>query len=234
MDKGTLDRPVLIVEDDEKIMRLVRVYLEREGFAVIGVPDGLAALAAIRAQAPCLIVLDRMLPGLDGDAVLRRVREESETPVLIISARGSVADRVYGIDEGADDYLPKPFSPAELVSRVKAILRRVRRPLPERSLLRCADLVIELARREVRRADQPIALTGGEFRLLVALVEADGRVLTRDELLDALYRDHAADALDRTVDVYVRRLRTKLGDDPERPKYISTVRGAGYRALGVP
>jgi two-component system OmpR family response regulator len=222
--------PILVVEDDPKIVQLVRAYLEREGFPVVSASDGKAALAAFRAHAPRLIVLDRMLPDLDGDAVVRVVRGESEVPILILSARGSVADRVYGIDEGADDYLPKPFSPAELVARVKAILRRSRLPRSERRVLRCADLAIDLDRHEVRRGQEPIALTAAEFRLLEALVESEGRVLTRERLLEALYGETAVDALDRTVDVYVGRLRERLGDDPDDPRYIVTVRGAGYRA----
>ncbi len=232
MDKDA--RPVLVVDDDAKIAQLVRAYLEREGFAVVTAADGRAALAAFRELAPALIVLDVMLPEVDGVAVARTVRAESDVPILMLSARGTVADRVHGISEGADDYLPKPFSPAELVVRVKAILRRARggRARAERGALRCGDLIVDLDRHEVRRGDERIVLTAGEFRLFAALVDADRRVLTREALLDALYGEHAGDALERSIDVYVGRLREKLGDDPERPRYVATVRGVGYRGVG--
>ena len=221
--------PILVVDDDPKIVQLVRAYLEREGFDVVTAADGRAALDAIEAHHPRLIVLDLMLPVLDGLTVARQVREDSDVPILMLSARGSVADRVHGISEGADDYLPKPFSPAELAVRVKAILRRARAPA-SRSPLRIADLEIDRERYLARRGGEAITLTTAEFRLLVALAEADGRVLSRDTLLDALY-GAGADTLDRTVDVYVGRLREKLGDDPDRPRYIATVRGAGYRIV---
>jgi len=224
-------RPILVVEDDPKIAQLVRAYLEREGFGVASVRDGIAALAAVREHRPRLIVLDLMLPELDGLSVARRVREESDIPILMLSARGSVADRVHGIAEGADDYLAKPFSPAELVARVKAILRRATvRPM-SREKLRLDDLVIDRDRHEVVRDGQSVVLSTIEFRLLVALVEAEGRVLSRDALLDALYGSADGEPLDRTIDVYVRRLRDRLGDSPVRPRYVATVRGIGYRTL---
>ncbi len=224
--------PILVVDDDAKIVQLVRTYLEREGFAVITATDGPAALAAFRASRPRLLVLDVMLPALDGLAIMQRVREESTVPILILSARGATADRVLGINEGADDYVAKPFSPAELVSRVKAILRRVERPRehPRSEPLRFRDLMIDASRHEVRRGAELIELTSGELRLLLALVEADGRILTREALLDALYGGDEAEVMERTVDVYIRRLRDKLGDDADRPRYVATVRGSGYRA----
>jgi DNA-binding response OmpR family regulator len=222
--------PILVVDDDPKIAQLVRAYLEREGFVVASVGDGVAALAAVREHRPRLIVLDLMLPELDGLSVARRVREESNIPMLMLSARGSVAERVHGIAEGADDYLAKPFSPAELVVRVKAILRRSAAPIVQEAL-RLDDLVIDRKRHEVVRRGERLILSTVEFRLLVALVEADGRVLSREALLDALYGAAEGEALDRTIDVYVRRLRERLGDAPERPRYVATVRGIGYRAL---
>jgi DNA-binding response OmpR family regulator len=178
-----------------------------------------------------------MLPELDGLEVCRVVREESDVPIIMLSARSSVADRIQGISEGADDYLPKPFSPAELVARVKAILRRVPstelpRVAGQASELRHADLTIDLDRYEARQGDRLLALTTTEFRLLATLVAAAGRVLTREQLLDALYgRDDDA-VLDRTVDVHVGRLREKLSDSADEPRYIATVRGVGYRVAG--
>jgi len=224
------DGPVLVVDDDPKIVQLVRAYLEREGFAVVTAGDGRAALAAIRDLTPRLIVLDLMLPEIDGMTVARRVREDSDTPILMLSARSAVADRIQGISEGADDYLSKPFSPAELVVRVKAILRRAR-PARSRGPLRLGDLEIDRERHEVRRAGEALSLTAAELRLLIALVEAQGRVLTRDALLDALYGNDTTETVDRTVDVYIGRLRDKLGDRSGRPRYVATVRGTGYRAV---
>ena len=224
---------VLVVEDDPKILHLVRTYLERDGFRVQTARDGREALDRFRADRPALIVLDLMLPEIDGMAVCRSVRAESEVPILMLSARGSVADRIYGINEGADDYLPKPFSPAELVTRARAILRRSTRDgrvAGASGELRHRDLVIDLDRYEVHRGQQEIRLTAVEFRLLAALVRAGGRVLTRDRLLDAVYGVEAGDILDRTIDVHVGRLRDKLGDDADRPRYIATLRGVGYRA----
>jgi DNA-binding response OmpR family regulator len=226
--------PILVVDDDPKTVQLVRTYLERDGFSVITAADGRRAVQMAREREPSLIVLDVMLPELDGVAVTRILRRDSEVPVLMLSARGAVDDRVFGIGEGADDYLPKPFSPAELVVRVKALLRRAaaRPRRAERGVLRHADLEIDLDRHEVRRGDGTIALSLAEFRLLAALVAADGHVLSRESLLDALYGEADGDVLDRTIDVYIRRLREKLGDDPEDPRYVTTVRGVGYRAAG--
>src|SRR5256885_7026421 len=226
------DAPILVVDDDPKILQLVRMYLEREGFAVITVADGLAAVAAIRERGPRLVVLDLMLPTLDGFEVLRAARAESDVAVLMLSARGSTGDRISGIASGADDYLPKPFSPAELVVRVKALLRRSeRRDAEPIRTLTLADLIIDRDRQEVRRGAERLTLTQSEMSLLVALVRAGGRIVTREVLLDQLYGKAEADVLDRTVDVDVRRLRDKLGDDPDEPRYVATVRGAGYRAM---
>jgi DNA-binding response OmpR family regulator len=237
-------RPILVVDDDAKIVRLVRTYLERDGFTVITASDGRSALQAIEREAPALVVLDLMLPELDGRAVIRAVRREDASPsipILVLSARGSTIERIAGLEDGADDYLAKPFSPSELVVRIKAILRRAGpnpaaadRAAPSAAdTLRHGNLSVDRDRHEVLAAGRPVALTAVEFRLLTALLEADGRVLSRDQLLDAVYGDDQADVLDRTIDVHVRRLRDKLGDDPERPSYVATVRGVGYRAAPV-
>ena len=228
-------RPILVVDDDAKIVRLVRTYLEREGFNVVTAADGPGALDAIERHRPALVVLDLMLPELDGRAVTRAVRRDDEaaaTPILIISARGSTIDRIAGFEDGADDYLPKPFSPAELVLRVKSILRRTTGANPDagaRARLTLADVVVDLDRHEVTRDGVPIPLTKVEFRLLASLIEAGGRVLSRDQLLDAVYGNDQTEVLDRTVDVHIGRLRDKLGDDAEHPRYVATVRGVGYR-----
>ena len=239
------DHPILVVDDDAKIVRLVRTYLEREGFAVVSAADGPAALAAIEEHRPALVVLDLMLPELDGRAVIRAVRRDEEaaaTPILVLSARGTTLDRIAGIEDGADDYLPKPFSPAELVVRVKAILRRAGPPAAAdasepgaaaRARIAHNGLVLDPARHEVTIDGAAVQLTHVEFRLLQTLLEADGRVLSRDQLLDAVWGADQAEVLDRTVDVHVRRLRDKLGDDADAPRWVATVRGAGYRSAPV-
>ena len=246
------DRPILVVDDDAKIVRLVRTYLERDGFAVVTAGDGPAALAAIEEHRPALVVLDLMLPELDGRAVIRAVRRDEEagaTPILVLSARGTTIDRIAGLEDGADDYLPKPFSPAELVVRVKAILRRAgptSEAIPASSAaagltggrpaggrITHNDLVLDPDRHEVTIAGSLVQLTHVEFRLLQTLLEADGRVLSRDQLLDAVWGAEQSEVLDRTVDVHIRRLRDKLGDDPDAPRWVATVRGSGYRSAPV-
>ena len=188
-----------------------------------------------------------MLPELDGRAVIRAVRRDDEaaaTPILVLSARGTTLDRIAGLEDGADDYLPKPFSPAELVVRVKTILRRTgvgtgppgmatSTDIAAGGSITHNDLVLDPARHEVRIGGTLVGLTHVEFRLLQVLLEADGRVLSRDQLLDAVWGTDQSEVLDRTIDVHIRRLRDKLGDDPDAPRYIATVRGAGYRSAPV-
>lgn len=225
--------PILVVDDDPKIVALVKAYLERERFRVITAGDGRAAIRAIDEDAPRLVVLDLMLPEVDGMAVIRRTRAMGDTPILVLSARGSTGDRILGLTEGADDYLPKPFSPAELVARVRTILRRTDRDqvdLEANVRYEMADLDVDVARGLVLVAGREVTLSVLELRLLVALLAADGRILTRDQLLDGIHGAGEADVTDRAIDVYVKRLREKLGDDSTAPRYVATVRGAGYRA----
>jgi DNA-binding response OmpR family regulator len=227
-------QPILVVDDDAKIVRLVRTYLERAGYRVVEASDGEAALAAIRVEQPALIVLDIMLPELDGLSVLRALRRTARTPVIVLSARGTVGDRIEGLETGADDYLAKPFSPAELVVRVGRVLERVGEGSPASDgVLEHGDLVVDRARHDVTVGGRSVSLTAAEFRLLTALLEAGGRVLTRDQLMDAVYGIDEL-VLDRTIDVHVGRLRDKLGDDAAAPRYIATIRGAGYRAAPLP
>jgi len=243
--KTVSGRPILVVDDDAKIVRLVKTYLEREGYPVLTAADGAEALEVIARERPRLAVLDLMLPELDGRAVIRELRYQGmATPILVLSARGSVGDRIAGLEDGADDYLPKPFSPAELVLRVKSILRRTRAtdeglPISVEDApdeLVHGDLVVDPSRYEVRRAGVPVDLTRTEFQLLLALLLAQGRVLSREQLLDAVYGQDSSEILDRTIDVHIGRLRDKLSDPADAPRYIATVRGVGYRAtrLGVP
>jgi DNA-binding response OmpR family regulator len=225
--------PILVVDDDPKIVTLVRTYLERERYPVVTATDGRTALRLIEERAPRLVVLDLMIPELDGLEVIRRARELGDVPILVLSARGAVGDRILGLSEGADDYLPKPFSPAELVVRVRTILRRTERPggiVPDGTLLMTGDLALDPARHAVTVDGRAVTLSTLELRLLTALLDADGRVLTRDQLLDSIHGAAEGDVLDRSIDQYVRRLREKLGDDAAEPRYVATVRGAGYRA----
>jgi DNA-binding response OmpR family regulator len=227
--------PILVVDDDPKIVALVRAYLERERFRVVTAGDGRAAIRAIEEHSPRLVVLDLMLPEVDGLAVIRRARAMGDVPILVLSARGSTGDRIQGLSEGADDYLPKPFSPAELVARVRTILRRSERDSLDaaaQARYRLADLQVDVARHAVRVGERDVVLSILELRLLVALLAADGRILSRDQLLDAIHGSGEADVTDRAIDVYVKRLREKLGDDPGVPRYVATFRGAGYRAAG--
>ena len=223
--------PILVVDDDPKILALVRTYLERERYRVVTAADGRAALDAI-AKHPRLVVLDLMIPEIDGIEVIRRAREFGDVPILVLSARGAVADRIQALTEGADDYLPKPFSPAELVVRVATILRRTERGGAPGVVLAMGGLELDLDRHRVTIDGDEVALSALELRLLAGLMEASGRVLSRDQLLDAIHGAGEGDVLDRSIDQYVRRLREKLGDDPAEPRYVATVRGAGYRAAG--
>jgi two-component system OmpR family response regulator len=229
---GPADRPILVVDDDPKIVHLVRTYLEREGHRVVEATDGRTALESIERDDPLLVILDVMLPEIDGLAVLRAARRRTATPVIVLSARGTTADRIAGLSVGADDYIGKPFSPAELVLRVERVLARsVGGGGAARAMLESGDVVVDTERREVSRAGRRIDLTPVEFRLLETLITADGRVLSRDQLLDAVYGTDADGVLDRTIDVHVGRLRDKLGDRADEPDVIATVRGFGYRAV---
>ncbi|MHB8573410.1 MAG: response regulator transcription factor [Candidatus Dormibacteria bacterium] len=221
------NQPILVVDDDPKVVQLVAAYLRRAGFDVISAGNGEAAERMIREQDPRLVVLDVMLPRVDGLALLQSLRERHHpVPVLMVSALGALDDRLRGLAGGADDYLAKPFSPAELVERVHAILRRTGEGGP--SAMSHHDLSIDLERREVRRAGSRVDLSPAEFNLLAALVRAGGRVLTRDQLLDELHGMAGTDAPERSIDVHISRLRARLGRERE---YLATVRGTGYRAL---
>ena len=223
-------RPVLVVDDDPKIVELVRAYLDRAGYKVIAAGNGEEALRRVGEANPCLIVLDVMLPGVDGLVLTRHLRDTSQNvPILMMSARGRVDDRIQGLVEGADDYMAKPFSPAELVVRVNTLLRRSDPAAVPSAALKHGRLTVDLDRHEVRVEGKLVDLTDVEFRLLVAVLQAGGRVLTRNRIIDIIY-GMDRDVLGRTVDVAVRRIRAKLGDDPDSPRYIATVRGVGYRA----
>jgi DNA-binding response OmpR family regulator len=218
---------VLVVDDEPPIIELITGYLVREGYEVMSEDDGLAALETIRTSAPDVVVLDVMLPGLDGIEVCRRLRAFSDAYVLMLTARGEEIDRIMGLTVGADDYLVKPFSPRELVARVKALLRRPR-PGPGAHPATPAGLEIDEPRHAVHVDGSPVELTALEFGLLAALARDPGVVVGRQALLDQVWGP-AFVADDHLVDVHVANLRRKLGDDPSRPRFVETVRGVGYR-----
>ncbi|GAB4441516.1 MAG: response regulator transcription factor [Chloroflexi bacterium OHK40] len=227
---------ILIVDDEQPIVDLVASYLTAEGYAVHRAFDGPGALALARAARPDLVILDVMLPGLDGVEVCRRLHQETSVYVLMLTARTDEVDKLIGLSVGADDYLTKPFSPRELVARVKAILRRSRAPLEkatERPVLQFGILSIDPERREVQRRGHPIELTPREFDLLYAMASHPGRVFTREELLQRVWGPDFA-GIDRVVDVHVGTLRRKLEDDPTEHAFVQTVRGVGYKFVGGP
>ncbi|MFF9274209.1 response regulator transcription factor [Streptomyces griseosporeus] len=219
---------ILVVEDDEKQARLVRIYLEREGHAVQVAADGRAALERARAGRPDLLVLDVMLPVVDGLDVCRILRAESDVPILLLTARSTEEDLLLGLDLGADDYLTKPYSPRELTARVRALLRRSRKAATGPEVLRVGDLEVDTARFEVRVAGRPVALTAKEFAVLEALAREPGRVFTRPQIVERVF-GFDSDVQERTVDAHVMNLRRKLEEDPARPRYLETVYGRGYR-----
>jgi DNA-binding response OmpR family regulator len=229
MNPSANQGPILIVEDDKKTASLVQLYLEREGFETVLAYDGGEALKLAQRHRPIFIILDLMLPVVDGWEVCRELRKSSDVPILMLTARGEEVDRISGLTLGADDYVVKPFSPRELVERVKAILRRGRlRSTIEKSILSHEGLVLNLEKRTVSLNDRPVQLTPHEYKLLWALMAKPGRVFTRDELLEHLYPAGEA-VIDRVIDVHIGKLRQKIEENPSNPRYIQTVRGLGYQ-----
>ncbi|ACG74222.1 two component transcriptional regulator, winged helix family [Anaeromyxobacter sp. K] len=224
----------LLVEDDLRLAAFTREYLEGHGVAVVHASDGRRGLDEALGGRFDVVLLDLMLPGKDGLEVCRELRSRSDVPVIVLTARGEEADRVMGLELGADDYLAKPFSPRELLARIRAVVRRATgRAGPPREVVRVGGLVVDPAARRVTLDGREVALTGYEFALLHALARRAGRVLAREQLME-LAGGSAEEAFDRSVDVHVSRLRQKLGDDPRRPRLIKTVRGAGYLLAGEP
>jgi len=222
---------VLVVDDDPKIRELLRLYLERDGYVTIDAVDGEMALDAARTRQPDLILLDVMLPGVDGLEVCRRLRQETDVPIMLLTARSGDTDKVIGLDLGADDYVVKPFSPRELMARVRAQLRRRRPPEVREPILVAVGLVLDPNAVRVTVDGAELAVTASEFRILQALMRRPTRVMTRDELIEAIHGDDDPGIVDRTIDVHVGRLRHKLGDGAESPRFIGTVRSVGYRFL---
>jgi two-component system alkaline phosphatase synthesis response regulator PhoP len=219
---------ILVVDDEFKIVKLAQDYLERGGFRVLAAGDGKTALAAARHERPDLIVLDLNLPGMDGLDVCRMLRRESEVPIIMLTARVDEVDRLIGLELGADDYISKPFSPRELVARVRTVLRRVRGGVHQPGVIRAGDLEIDLRGYRVARAGQPIRLSRTEFNLLAVLAQHPGQTFTRAQLLDRIH-GIAYEGFDRSIDAHVKNLRRKLEVDPSEPNYVFTVYGIGYR-----
>ncbi len=220
---------IVLAEDDPNQAKIVKLYLEREGHAVVVADNGMVALEEVRRREPDLLILDVMMPKLDGHDVCRILRAESEVPILLLTARSTEDDMLIGLDLGADDYVTKPYRPRELMARVRALLRRTTaRPQLDQTIT-FADLVIDPGRRTVTVDGEPAELTAAEFDVLLTLVGSPGIVFTRQQLLESVMGwDY--DGLDRTMDAHIKNLRRKLGDDVRKPRYIATVVGVGYKA----
>ena len=222
-------KTILVVDDEPRIVDIARDYLARAGFQVTAAADGPAALEVARRDRPDLVVLDLGLPGMDGLDVARRLRADGDVPIVILTARDEEVDRILGLELGADDYVTKPFSPRELVARVRAVLRRGERAQVEPGeVLRAVGVVVDVPRMRVTVGDQHVELTPTEFQLLQTLVAQPGRVFTRAQLLDALH-GIAFESYERAIDTHVKNIRRKLEPEPHRPRYLLTVHGIGYR-----
>lgn len=221
-------KKILVVDDEKKIVDIVKAYLEKEGFQVVVAYDGISALELAKSQSPDLIVLDLMLPEISGWDVCRQLRKNSDTPIIMLTARDEVPDRIVGLELGADDYITKPFSPNELVSRVRAVLRRSEGKAMPKTILTAADLTIDVEKRQVHRDNEAIELTPMEFDLLKVMAENPGRVYSRMQLLD-MAQGEAYEGYERTIDSHIKNLRKKIEPDPNTPRYITTVYGVGYK-----
>jgi DNA-binding response OmpR family regulator len=221
-------KTILVVDDEPKIATLARDYLEHAGFAVLTAGDGPSALSTIRQRRPDLVVLDLGLPGLDGLDVTRELRRNSTIPIVMLTARDDELDKLLGLELGADDYLTKPFSPRELVARVRAVLRRADRAPEAAETIRAGDVVLDLPRMRAEVEGAVVDLTPTEFQLLATMAARPGRIFTRAQLLDALH-GIAFETYERAIDSHVKNLRRKVEPDPRRPRYILTVYGVGYR-----
>jgi two-component system alkaline phosphatase synthesis response regulator PhoP len=226
-----MTKTVLVVDDEPNLVKLVRAYLEQEGFRVATASNGREALFVARQEKPDLIVLDLMMPEMDGFEFIRLHRKERETPVILLTARVEDSDKVAGFELGADDYVTKPFSPRELAARVRAVLRRAAQAPPPPEILRVGDIFVDRTSHIARAGEQVLDLTPSEFDLLAVLLEAPGRAFTRMELLERV-QGIAYEGYERTIDVHVKNLRAKLEPDPRHPRYIETVYGVGYRFAG--
>ncbi len=219
---------ILVVDDDPGIVKVVRAYLEQEGFHVLTAYDGKQAMRIARHDRPELVVLDLMLPEMDGWDVCRALRKESDVPVIMLTARVEETDKLIGLELGADDYVTKPFSPRELVARVRAVLRRAQGMPPKPETISRAEITVDLARHAVTVGDESVDLTPTEFDLLAALMQDPGRSFTREQLLEQT-QGYAYEGYERTIDVHIKNLRQKIETDPRKPQHIKTVYGVGYK-----
>jgi len=223
-----MSKTILVVDDEERLVSLLQAYLTQEGFRVVTANDGRAALEQARQEQPDLIILDIMMPEMDGYEFMRLHGRERDTPIILLTAKLEESDKVLGLELGADDYVTKPFSPRELTARVRAVLRRAGKTAPEPEVLRSAGITLDRSGRYVKVGEILVDLTPSEFDLLATLMSAPGRVFSRLELLDRL-QGVAYEGYERTIDVHVRNLRSKIEPKPRSPHYIETVYGAGYR-----
>ena len=221
---------VLLIEDEAKLSRTVSLYLEQTGYQVVAVLDGSLALPAFQRERPDLVILDLMLPHVDGWEICRQIRRTSGVPILMLTARGEETDRVVGLELGADDYVTKPFSPRELVARVRALLRRAQGHVRADTIHHAGDVSVDIGRHEAIVAGRHLDLTRYELQILAALVQTSGRVLTRGQIMDQL-GEAAYAGFERVIDQHIKNLRNKLGDDARNPRYIATVYGVGYRFI---
>ena len=221
-------RTILVVDDEARITQLVRDYLVHAGYAALTACDGRSALALYRAEKPDLVVLDLGLPEIDGLDVARELRKLGNTPIIMLTARAEETDKLIGLELGADDYITKPFSPKELVARVRAVLRRTDNVSPQGQVMQVADMTIDPSRMRVTVADRQVELTSTEFELLVTLAKQPGRIFTRAQLLDSV-RGVAFESYERAIDAHIKNIRRKLEMDPHTPRYVLTVHGVGYK-----
>jgi DNA-binding response OmpR family regulator len=221
-------KKVLVVDDEKRIVEIVQAYLEREGFQTIAAYNGAAALELARKHHPDLIILDLMLPEINGWDVCRALNSETNIPIIMLTARDDISDKIVGLELGADDYVTKPFDPKELVSRVKAVLRRCEGQRTSKSFLKAADLSLDLEKRVAKVGRKPVDLTSLEFDLLKILAQNPGRVYSRSQLLNLL-QNNSYEGYERTIDSHVKNLRKKIEPDPDHPKFIITVYGVGYK-----
>lgn len=228
-----MSKKILVVDDEKKFVNVLRAYLEQAGFGVVIASDGKNALAVFRREKPNLILLDLNLPEMDGLDVARIIRKESSAPIIMLTARVEEINRLIGLELGADDYITKPFSPREVVARVRAVLRRVEGETAPVEILRAGEVEMDLKKHVVTARGKVVELTPTEFDLLTALMKNPGRAFTRMQLLD-LVQGEAFDGYERTIDAHIKNLRQKLGDDPKQPRFLITVFGVGYKFAEEP
>ena len=222
---------ILIVDDDIKLVQLLKTYFDKEGFIVYTANDGLDALQAARETKPDIMVLDLMLPGLDGWDVCRRIRRENDLPIIMLTARDEESDRLVGLEIGADDYVTKPFSPKEVVARVKAVLRRTNKQVVQKEPIKAGGITIDIERHQVMKGNESVELTPTEFKILEVLASNIGKVFSRLQIVEQT-QGYTFEGYERTIDAHVKNLRHKLENNPKVPQYIVTVYGIGYKFAG--